>query len=499
MENNMKDGSGMEASKNPMFTPAVIGLSIALVIVLIVGVVAVVFQQRTISDLKTSSEDATTDEVDSDTSSTIAGDDEETPDVEDAATNTNSADEPTPAETPVAGDATEDTSAPAADAEEETPATFTTSDISTSDGTKLFIPYLAPASDANSTGKGFSVRLYDTATNKVTAEKRFNTPDPVVIAESIDNYFQFNPQTSDIYYSTESGGLGGCSNADGTCHNRIYRTNFNNHDLHKIVYEDADGDTPFTQQYAVSQNENVIFVLSYETDPAKRAAIVERVDVAAGTANTIATLPSSDTVFYDASRLQVSEDGKSLFIGRREAIANSNAYRLYLDTIDLSTNKITSVKYFEGLLISGLSSAVVSSDGTQIALWAYGDETPARLFVYNVPSGHLSNAPRAGAAVENLNLAWSSDGQKLLFAVKDRVAYYDTVDGENHVIRGSIPSDAHPHVISAPGSKKFFLFTQALDNGAGLEVYNIATGKLNSDLPSTTDIDNVMESQAQWY
>lgn len=240
-----------------------------------------------------------------------------------------------------------------------------------------------------------------------------------------NNSVQYNPETKDIFMSTEGFSYydGSCINKDGTCASRIYKFNLNNEDS-SLLFESSER----IDHWIVNRFDNSILVSVVN----EKTETIKKINTQNGQINFERNYQNKENI--NETEFVVSKDGKYIYSANKESIDGKwNQEILNLRKIDNSSGEITEQQIFEGEAIDFETD--ISPNDQYFAFYSGNQET-VNLNIYEIPTGKLINVSYQGR-IGNSNLFWSGDSKKLLYLLENQLSYYDVLISKSVIINGS--------------------------------------------------------------
>ena len=186
---------------------------------------------------------------------------------------------------------------------------------------------------------------------------------------------QYNELTGDIYWLTYGSDMmtGECSNKDGTCYSRIYRTNLNGDAIEKIAEFDIEPTT-----WILDNVNNTIYTGYQLADTGNQT--INKIDLATNEVTILLEEKYQEHGTY--GKFVLSNDKKFIYQGVVESVDSWTNEILRLNTIDTTSGSIQVEEIFQGESIH--FDTDISPDNKYLAFYG-GPNTD--LYYYDLESG----------------------------------------------------------------------------------------------------------------
>ncbi|MEI7425971.1 MAG: hypothetical protein WCK16_03560 [Candidatus Moraniibacteriota bacterium] len=320
-----------------------------------------------------------------------------------------------------------------------------------------------------STGK-ININIFDSKNKFIVASRKIELDDTLGSSTNngvgLNDAVQYNPITKNIFIFTDGDSRydGSCRNKDKTCFYRIYRINLDNvQQKPEILFQTKDA----IVNWQVGVKSNSVFVgISAQIDNGHSSRLVLKSINPSD--KTVKTISENASV---GGRLILSADEKSIF----QIISGDN---IVLSKIDILTGTIEKTDVFQGNI--GFPSAAISPDGNFIAFHQSG------LKIYDVLNKKIINY-FYGGEIGNYGLSWSGDSEKIVYILKNKLAYYDIKTGKETIIEQG--ENLNAYVYGWAPSKQYVMYKSGgdMDTVKFYDIFQDKKVEFNQDIFSKTN------------
>ena len=321
----------------------------------------------------------------------------------------------------------------------------------------------------NYTINSMDVKIYNPETDEFITEKNIKSPDWITASSYGASYknmsVQFNEKTGDIYWLTYGSDMmtGGCTNEDGTCFSRIYKTNIDSTEIEKIAEFDIEPTT-----WVLDDVNNNIYTGYLLADTGEQT--INKIDLATNEVSVLLQQEYQEHGTY--GKMVFSNDGKSIYQGVVESVDSWTNEILRLNKIDIDTGNIQVEEIYQGESIH--FDTDISPNNFYLTFY---EGQNSKLYYHNLVLGQTQNI-LLNDEVGNYNLAWSGDSKKILYLLDSQMGYYN------------IESITHNKIMDTDGPGFSFIW-------APQDKYLVHQENLNQikifNTETNTDIDSKLE------